>query len=169
MTTQDFERKYRLGVIEYRNSPVDIEIEYSDGCLSIYGDYADCFGQIDRFLRDEKFMYFVEGWDQAKVDRLLEIWKRWHLNDMRPGTPKQMEVIRRRQAMADIEDQLHRRAPYTYAIKKGYNSYYDMELDWLKNEGLEYDGDYLFGNAWLKEEVPEEVLDWLRNPNSEEK
>jgi hypothetical protein len=41
-------------------------------------------GQIDQMLRqDLPKLRMAEGWDRAKLTRFLDIWDKWHLNDMR--------------------------------------------------------------------------------------
>ncbi len=64
--------------------------------LSMTGEYDGGSGQCDDSI--------AEAYpDDAIVQRLVAIWKRWHLNDMRAGTPEQMERahlpcnVRRRQ------------------------------------------------------------------------
>lgn len=35
---------------------------------------------------------FAPGWDAEKRDRLLTLWKEWHLDDMQPGCAHQTEI-----------------------------------------------------------------------------
>lgn len=155
-------------------SNIFIKIQYKDGRLSITGvdgpmsngDARGSCGQIANLLEQENILNksnsLAEGWDFPKVLYLRSIWKRWHLNDMVPGTPNQMEYIRYKQMLANDDDTLHKDAPHAYASKMGFKSYYDMELSWLEEANLVEDDGYRFGSAWLTEEVPENVLNFLQ-------
>lgn len=165
---QDFRRVCRLGTIPIggSNASVFVKIEYKGGKLSITGVEGPTHGgnarggcgQIVMSLRAEHFAAFAPGWSRATVRKLLEVWDRWHLNDMRSGVPSQEEEIRRRAKEAGEE---YRNAPHAYAAKQGRKSCYNLHLAWLEEAGLvEVDG-YRYGTAWKTEAVPEEVLEWL--------
>lgn len=49
------------------------------------GDAAGGCGQINMSLKAADFVTLAPGWTRAKITRLLDIWGRWHLNDMKPG------------------------------------------------------------------------------------
>lgn len=74
----------------------------------------------------------AEGWDFLSVCKLAETWARWHLNDMRAGCE-------------------HQRAE-----------------GWTHVGGKDVIGKpcpscgYKYGTAWLFEEVPADVLEYLR-------
>lgn len=90
------------------------------------------------------------GWGQIHKevkdiipDRLYQIWKRWNLNDMRAGTFVQEEILRQ-------------------AKNKGVDvSDYDKACDYLRKLGVYDDDGYRYGSAWLKEELPQDVIDYL--------
>ena len=69
--------------------PVTVTVKYANGRLSLTGEIGyrgnDGCGQI----RKPEFSSFEPGWNQESVDRLWDIWDRWHLNDMRPGCAHQ--------------------------------------------------------------------------------
>jgi len=78
-----------------------------------------------------------------KVQRIVEVWKRWHLNDMRAGSPAQEEWLR----------------------EYGRGRDYTETLERLANVGLAWDNDvdgypdgYKYGSAWLTEELPDEII-----------
>jgi hypothetical protein len=83
-------KNFRIVDIPGRNSDglIVIDINYKDGKLSISGSTNHASGQIYDCL---KITQYQEGWDKTKVDRLVEIWKRWHLNHMRAGCEHQQE------------------------------------------------------------------------------
>jgi len=71
-----------------------IEWELKDGNFSASGMYMNklgsdcesCGQNLDEILEDFPDNEFVKS--------IHSIWKRWHLNNMRPGSPKQMELTR---------------------------------------------------------------------------
>lgn len=90
------------------------------------------------------------SWTRAMVARLAAIWGRWHLNDCQAGTPAQMAWIREHEGERDGRDG---------------TGWYHWATAGLSAAGLNPDmsaGGYLFGSAWLYEEVPAEVLAELR-------
>ncbi len=116
----------------------------------VTGNCAGSAGQIDmhytsKFI-DEK-VRLDKAWTRTQLDKLLTVWNRWHLNHMNAGTTVQSAYLR------------HHRVNVTYP-----KSQHDQDLDTLKAAGLNPDPDtgYEYGTAWLNEEVPTEVLDWLR-------
>lgn len=68
---------------------VYIKIKFRDGKLSISGvegplKSGNCLGscgQILDELRDDVDRYLPD-WDAQKLDRLVQIWRKWHLNDL---------------------------------------------------------------------------------------
>lgn len=116
----------------------------------VTGNCAGSAGQIDMHYTpefiDEK-VRLDKAWTRAQLDELLAIWDRWHLNHMNAGTTVQCAYLRKH------------RVKVTYP-----KSQYDQDLDTLKAAGLNPDPEtgYEYGTAWLNEEVPIEVLDWLR-------
>lgn len=136
-------KKIKLGLIGRRPVMVDINIKEGDN-LSICGNVgAIAFGQIrDELLNIENL---AEGWTVGKVAKLHQIWKEYHLNDFQAASPAQRSWIAqtgvvgyheiRAQMPADIWNDatyLHNGKPYTY------------------------------GTAWLRMDIPADVLDWLR-------
>jgi hypothetical protein len=134
-----------------RSYRVFISIEYIEGKLRITGvegplpsgDALGACGQIDTTLRTEnrENWKYVPGWNAAMVDKLLEVWDRWHLNDMRAGTPKQETFLRE--------------------WRKTNKGDYSQVCSALEAAGLLIDDGYKYGSAWLKEEVPQDIIQWL--------
>ena len=134
-----------------RSYKVFISIKFVNGKLSISGvegplksgNAIGSCGQIDMHLRNEdmKDWKFEKDWTPAMMVELLEVWDRWHLNDMKAGTPKQEEFIRE----------------WKKSNKYDYNSVCKA----LEEAGLYIDNEYRYGSKWLTEEIPEEVIKWL--------
>lgn len=147
----------KLGKVAYtstrRMNWVEVEVELADTRLSISGgiwnargtDYAvvgQCIAEIDG-VADQ-----MTAEDRALWRRIRQVWKRWHLNDMRAGSPRQEEWLR------------DHPVSYTYL-----QSHYDAAVAALTKAGLYPDTEYLrngepyrYGSAWLFEPVPAEIL-----------
>ncbi len=85
-------RIFRIGEAkdyQDRAYSVFVKATYNGSRLSISGvegpkrngDAVGGCGQID--MHDWNIVNYAPGWDKQKETRLREIWKRWHLNDMR--------------------------------------------------------------------------------------
>jgi len=78
-------------------APVFCKIEFENGNLAITGVVApntsgNCrggCGQIYDNLINQSEKIFTEGWNKDLVLRLVEVWKKWHLNDMKAGCEHQ--------------------------------------------------------------------------------
>lgn len=155
MMIQDFTRvinpiKIKIG---QRYANVFIEIEYKDGKLSLHGvegplQSGNCrgsCGQIDMGYRGEKQdIVFNKGWNRGKWNKLLYIWKNYHLNDMHAGTPAQEDALNKKFGGPDANR-------------------YSEQVEYLKSINLYEDNGYRYGSGWLSRPVPEEVLQWLQN------
>jgi hypothetical protein len=146
----DFTRVLHLGKGPAGN--VFAKVEYKDGRLSFggvegplgNGNCRGSAGQIGRAVlaqAEAGTLALALGWDEALVRRFLAIWERWHLNDLRAGTPAQEAYLR--------------------AHKLTGANYYERACDVLAVAGLNPDDGYYYGGAWLREKVPTEVLDFL--------
>lgn len=93
--------------------------------------------------------------DDKKAARMVEVWRRWHLNDLKAGSPAQMEYLRGHDA--ELEALRGSVSPkmdhYTAATK--ILTYAGLNPD----PGYLHNGTpYKYGSAWLKEELPPEVV-----------
>lgn len=134
-------------LINERKAQVYCVIEYKDGRLSISGvegpyrngNCAGSCGQIEMGYSRDKLnedMELSNGWSLTKWFYFLKVWDRWHLNDMRAGCE-------------------HQRANgWTY------EEHHDPKT--FKGEACLQCG-YKIGSAWLKEEVPAEIIAFLIN------
>lgn len=124
---------------------LDIEIKDKNSfkSLSIVGTYFT--GK--KLLKSEKNLL---GFGQIHNEvqeiipaRLYEIWRRWHLNDMRAGTFVQEEILRQAKASGvKLND-------------------YDEACNYLQRFDALVDEGYTYGSGWLKEELPQEVIDYV--------
>ena len=165
----DFKKTVRIGTIpqrwdgdgEGRRMSVFCTIRFEDGRLSISGvegplasgNALGSCGQIDMHLPEVPALLwnFAEGWDADLLARFLAVWGEWHLNALTPGSPRQMAFLKAN----PVE------------VEPG-GSHYTKALDALTLAGLSPDADlihdgkpYVYGSAWLKTEVPAEVIDLL--------
>jgi hypothetical protein len=164
------------GVGEYGRLFVTIKVRREDGItrLSITGvegprangdakgSCGQCVEALDHLAR------LSPGWDVGMVQRLKTEWERWHLNDMRAGCEHQ------RKAGWDTRpiDPARPASAYVSLTRDGetrpYFTGWNM-LTWITRkehpEGLlsepcEVCG-YKYGTAWLKEDVPGDVIAFL--------
>ena len=157
----DFTKVVRLGTVTIgrQNASVFCSIKWRDGRLSIsgvegpnrFGGARGGCGQIDMHLRSADIVNFAPGWNRGRVSVFLVHWRRWHLNDLTAGSPAQEAFLRANPVS------------YTYP-----ESHYDKAREALKVAGLNPDPNYLhngepysYGHAWLREEVPADVLEFL--------
>jgi len=108
---------------------------------------GDCKGSCGQIYDSILINTFADGWNVGKLTKFISIWKKWHLNDMRSGTPKQEKAIEEWEK----------------------NNRYDFEevCEHLTKIGLYVDKhngeDYRYGTQWLHEKIPTEVLEFLEN------
>lgn len=134
-----------------RKSPSDlfVTIKYADGRLSITGvegpmRNGDCHGSCGQ-CGIAPIVEHAPGWDAETVERLRQVWDRWHLNDMRAGSPVQMDWLRANPVTAVYPE-----------------SHYEKVGAALADAGINPDADgYRYGHAWKQEDVPADVIDWL--------
>lgn len=136
-----------------RGYSIFCRIEIKDGRLSITGvegpNYHDgCAGSCGQIIMSTwPITEYAPGWDEDKVTKFREVWDRWHLNDMRAGTPAQEALLE------------------SHAIKG-----YDNQCAFLKEHGLYVDNGHRYGMAWFKEELPEGVIEFLASlPDADRK
>ena len=118
-----------------------VEIRYtSNGRLSFCGSGYYGSGQCSEALIKG---YPADGYTRKDCFRLKQAWDRWHLNDMRAGTQKQEELVRE------------------WKKKFSPEVSYENTCKMLEDTGFLFDNGYKYGSKWLKEEVPNDVLEWL--------
>lgn len=149
------EHKYYLGKCDAigggaKRNEAYITWEFKDGKFSMCAEIwmaskrdiimgGQCVREVAAFFPEDE-----------KAQRMVEIWERWHLNDLVAGSPAQMKWLR--------DNPLD---PKEYAYPA---SHYDVAGKKLEEAGLNPDPDYIhnekpykYGHAWLKEEIPADV------------
>lgn len=125
-------KKLKLKGIE--NIEIKLEDKEKGLTLSITGHLKDSGGQ----NYDEIYNQYIVGNPKfpkkAKLARIIEIWKEYHLNDLTPGTPKQMEAL------------------------KGKSLEYKEAVEYLKTLKLDVDNGYSYGSAWLMTQIPHDIV-----------
>lgn len=94
----------RLGKVKVCNRKVNLfcSIKYNNGRLSISGvegpkrngdAYGSC-GQVKMHIDNDYIdnMEFAPGWNRELFEKFLEIWRKWHLNDMHPECEHQRKL-----------------------------------------------------------------------------
>lgn len=106
------------------------------GQIDMEFDHADKSENDPRYSEPVKAsaLRFAPGWNRARWHKFLHIWHRWHLNDMRAGCEHQR------------------------ALGWTYEAHHDP--DTFKGEACPTCG-YEIGSAWLREELPQDVIDFL--------
>lgn len=177
-------RYFHLGRFEYEHYYVTLRLEETPKSpsllqdtrivLSMTGEVPNRFGTdlsqcgqmqdtIKYVIKKEQFE-FDKKWTIERVNRLLELWDRWHLNDARPWCPHQ------------FEEGWHKRPinpnllidTYGHHLGKTKTPTWNM-LVWV-NRKEHPDGllgepcskcGYKYGTSWLYEEIPQNVIDEL--------
>jgi len=100
--------------------------------LSISGSSKNYCGQIIDMLTPENIPWLARKMTWEKLNRIKEIWRRWHLNDLRPNCIHQSVIP------TDI--------PYD---------------EWIRRVAIETEKcplKYSYGSKWLLEPLPEDVI-----------
>lgn len=152
----DMDLFVKAEVVEGRLSMKGVGGPYWPGlCLGTAGQIDMCFAHRNPRDNDQRYpeptqpseIKFAPGWDAEKWLDLLDVWKTWHRNDMRAGSPVQEEYL--------WLNPIHAVYPETY---------YEKASALLAEAGLNPDQNgYKYGSAWLKEELPKEIVAFLES------
>jgi len=174
MSVEAFTKVVRPGVLA-ADGDVFVEVDWDGTRLAITGvegpkANGDCLGSSGQIVlgyrtreqRDRIGLDVKGGWTRPMLDRLFDVWGRWHMNDLRAGSPRQEQHLR--------DHPIPRHVP-------GGASFYERAVAALSSAGLQPDAQhlvdgrpYFYGSAWLTEDVPEDVLTFLRDlPESSKK
>ena len=156
--------------------------------------WGDC-GQIDMNWRGKNAtnpqVDFAKGWNQKMFDTFLDMWQRWHLNDMKAGCEHQRAGnwthcpghYSKPGINADRVNQELRESGV--GLVRGNGRHYYCTDDDAPKDGEKCASNpsapvvklctpcpvcgYKYASAWLHESVPQEVIDFLFSlPNSDE-
>ena len=88
----------------------------------------------------------------AKVRRMCEVWRQYHLNGMNAGTPAQTEFVKAHR------DDFSRLDFYTDACKAldAVGLLYDASVD--RDNGPDQPRGYRYGSEWLYTELPDSII-----------
>lgn len=122
-----------------------VEVSLTEDRLSIVGSLGpggrDGSGQVYEELESK---YSSDEF----IKRIIPIWKKWHLNDLTPGSPKQEDFLNK------VFD---KRPNYDTCIDKL------KEVNLYEDESFIFNGQpYKYGSAWLKTELPQEVINEIK-------
>lgn len=137
---EDFKRVVRYSK---SNLKIDIEITFKDKRLSISGDIWE--KQRGRWVNSGGGQCYEELLNEFPLSApLVELWQRWHLNDLNAGDAVQQSYLR--------------------ALKNTGWKYtsYDYACEQFKSVGLLVHDGYKYGSAWKFEKVPARVLNELK-------
>lgn len=84
--------------------------------------------------------------NHSKIARLIQLWKRWHLNDLKAGTRSQNAFVLGYRAGQDSD-----------------KHEYDAICEALKKVDLYEDQGYTYGSCWLFEPIPSEVIEEIKS------
>lgn len=142
-----YKKKLFVGMRNYKKMYVELEIKTENkermtidfepinsfNTLSICGNGGQNINEIADIKGYTKL--FISEDD---LNAIVEIWNRWHLNDMKAGSRKQQSFI----------DEWKKTNKYSY----------DKACKALKEAGLYEDNGYKYGHSWLVELIPDEVI-----------
>lgn len=144
----------RLGKSDFGD--IYCRIKYDGWRLSITGvegpySNGNCKGGVGQIvmylLGNERQIAPAPGWDFEKIKMFLQLWDRWHLNDMRAGSEPQEKWLRENPIVVKYPE-----SHYKIASKK------------LAEVGLNPDSDgYRYGHAWKFEVIPEWVISFFKS------
>lgn len=206
-----------------------VEINYNDGRLSLHGvigpmSNGNCKGSCGQCDKEISKGVPTKDWTNEMLEKLCDIWNKWHLNDMRPYCLHQKELGWDKQAKEEITlyhynltteaNDAKRNAEkealkalsdgrifepteeqvFFSNLKYGLDIYAELSGDltkYYKPHKALYPGDhgftetktrgwvrydesdkgilckpcpvceYKYGTSWIKEDVPQEIIDWL--------
>lgn len=105
----------------------------------IYG--GQIIGELEKLIENND----IERIDEAK--EICRLWKAYHLNQLKPGTPEQMNALHEKYG-EDIPD-------------------YSKQCEYLESIGMlvvELDGEpYQYGTRWLHREIPSEDFEIIKS------
>ena len=135
--------------IVFKNSKhkITVEVRVCDGRLSIVAEHAEKSGKPGSTFKCHSCGQIMgdlrrEFGDDPKAKSILEVWDRWHLNDLRAGNEAQESFLR--------------------SLPKDPNGRgYERACELLRDAGLYTHNGYTYGSGWIAEPLPQYVLDTI--------
>lgn len=129
------------------SSVIDMELKETDKgwCFSAsglhnfkYNDYEGGGQCLDRIAKDYP--------KNKEVQLITKLWKKYHLNDMNAGSPRQTEYLN---SLGEYKD-------YDWACE-------ELEkVDLLYDKEFSPNNPYKYGSAWLYREIPQNDLELIK-------
>ena len=127
----DSRRRKAIVTVELKQKPQGLSLSI---CGEIKGlAYGQCHEEMKELVVEKR----------QNFDEIIEVWEKYHLNDMRAGTAKQNKAVKE------------------YCKNNPYD--YNDVCNYLKEQGIYEDNGYRYGTAWLFEDIPETILDKIFN------
>lgn len=121
---------------------VNVEVEISkEGRFSICGNYDGGCGQVsDRISPLDIYQ-----------EKLIELWNKYHLNDIKAGTEKQEKAL---------NSKGYERFKNNHSVLK---SGYEYAIEYLESINLFTDDGYKYGSQWLAKDLPKNIISLTDN------
>ena len=103
------------------------------------GCYGQCLSEIAYNIFENETK---PATTMAEYYEIWRLWLRWHLNDMTPGTKRQMDALK--------------------DFKAETSDWYREEYQYLEKIGLLEDEGYKFGQAWLTKKISDADLNKIK-------
>lgn len=153
-------KKIQLGKVDYEgkgyeSNSVDIEYSLKDGKFSASGNIW-MSSKRDILSGGQNLEEIASLFPNHELcQRIVSVWKKWHLNDMHAGSPKQEDFLEKLNL-------------------PNYN-HYETAKEKLKEAGLDPDESFLhngkpyeYGTAWLHVELPSQVIEEIESWGGED-
>ena len=92
-------------------------------------------------------------------DRIVNLWRNYHLNDCKPGTKAQMDAISNAIRELTFDDLMSGSAQ---PFLRPRASYVEVRT-FLKRLGLFSDRGYVYGNDWLIKPIPDDDIKFIQS------
>lgn len=152
---EDFKKIVRVGKTSDGNAFA--KIEYKAGKLSISGaigpmSNGDATGSCGQWVMSMKPSSIkpAPGWTVGKVAHFLNVWDKWHLNDMQAGSPAQTAELEKHKFPG------YPKSHYEWAQEILLAAKMNPAPDYIHNGKP-----YFYGHSWLTVTVPDDVLQFL--------
>lgn len=127
--------------------------------LSITGHYRGGYGQIQDSIGDMEFTKQLV--DDNTLNQLLEIWDKYHLNDIKAGTRLQTEFLEFAKTNPNLKWDNLNHYEFCLHILRQHQLMIDVESNPQRP--------YKYGSQWLFKSIPADVISFLTYLKSDSK